>query len=164
MFAKPFFICLYLCVSFLERSDGVSIAAVKNWLYQILEAIRFLHEKGIAHRNLRLSCIYYEGTVEGRVKIGDLGSAKAIGASAKKGTYKGTAFFHVVCISWVGCVNYMAPEYYGDNGYQWEVDIWGFGMCVIEMATLAIPYSEEFGNSVDAIKEAVRNVCCFLCP
>jgi serine/threonine protein kinase len=62
---------------------------VKNWLYQILEAIQFLHEKGIVHRNLRLSCIYYEGTVEGRVKFGDLGSAKTIGACSKKGTYKG---------------------------------------------------------------------------
>lgn len=60
----------------------------------------------------------------------------------------------------LGCVNYMAPEYYGNNGYQSEVDIWGFGMCVIEMATLSIPFAEEFGNSVDAIKEAVGNVCC----
>lgn len=76
--------------SFLERSGGVSIAAIKDWLSQILEAISFLHEKGVVHRNLRLSCIYYEGTVEGRLKIGDLGTAKLIGAPVNKaGIYKG---------------------------------------------------------------------------
>jgi serine/threonine protein kinase len=51
----------------------------------------------------------------------------------------------------------MSPEYYGNNGYQSEVDIWGFGMCVIEMATLSIPFA-ELGSSVNAIKEAVGNV------
>jgi serine/threonine protein kinase len=52
----------------------------------------------------------------------------------------------------------MAPEYYSNNGYQTEVDVWGFGLCVIEMATLSIPYADDFGENVNAIKEAVIKV------
>lgn len=50
----------------------------------------------------------------------------------------------------------MAPEFYGNNGYASEVDIWGFGMCVIEMATLSVPYAEH--QEASAIKEAVMKV------
>lgn len=35
----------------------------------------------------------------------------------------------------------MAPECYSDY-YDEKVDIWAFGMCVIEMVTLDYPYSE----------------------
>jgi len=35
----------------------------------------------------------------------------------------------------------MAPEFYNDT-YDEKVDIWAFGLCVIEMATQEYPYSE----------------------
>lgn len=50
----------------------------------------------------------------------------------------------------------MAPEFYTNNGYGSEVDIWGFGMCIIEMATLCVPYAEL--QDANAIKEAVIQV------
>ena len=35
----------------------------------------------------------------------------------------------------------MAPEMYEEN-YDYKVDIWAFGMCVLEMATGHVPYYE----------------------
>ena len=35
----------------------------------------------------------------------------------------------------------MAPELY-DEHYDHKVDIWAFGMCMLELATLEYPYSE----------------------
>lgn len=36
----------------------------------------------------------------------------------------------------------MAPEMYEEKGYSEKVDIYAFGMCLLEMATGQYPYSE----------------------
>ncbi|OMP04272.1 hypothetical protein COLO4_09780 [Corchorus olitorius] len=62
------------------------------------------------------------------VKIGDLGLAAIVGKSHSAHSILGTPEF-------------MAPELY-DEDYTELVDIYSFGMCVLEMVTLEIPYSE----------------------
>ncbi|KAJ3204849.1 signal transducing kinase of the PAK, partial [Dinochytrium kinnereticum] len=63
----------------------------------------------------------------GEVKIGDMGTAKM--KMGKKYTVIGTPEF-------------MAPEMYEEKGYNEKVDIYAFGMALIEMATGEYPYSE----------------------
>lgn len=41
----------------------------------------------------------------------------------------------------LGTPEYMAPELYDENYNELE-DIYSFGMCVLEMATMEIPYGE----------------------
>ena len=41
----------------------------------------------------------------------------------------------------VGTPEFMAPEMYEEH-YDESVDVYAFGMCVVEMATLEYPYSE----------------------
>lgn len=63
-----------------------------------------------------------------QVKIGDLGLAAIVGKNHCAHTILGTPEF-------------MAPELY-DEDYTELVDIYSFGMCVLEMVTREIPYSE----------------------
>lgn len=63
-----------------------------------------------------------------QVKIGDLGLAAIVGKSHLAHSVLGTPEF-------------MAPELY-DEDYTEMVDIYSFGMCILEMVTLEIPYSE----------------------
>ncbi|KAJ0601011.1 putative protein kinase WNK-NRBP family [Helianthus annuus] len=63
-----------------------------------------------------------------RVKIGDLGLAAVVGKSH-------------VAHSLIGTPEYMAPELYEED-YNELVDIYSFGMCLLEMATMEIPYTE----------------------
>ncbi|KAL6199329.1 hypothetical protein ACLB2K_029113 [Fragaria x ananassa] len=63
-----------------------------------------------------------------QVKIGDLGFAAAVGRSHK-------------ATSVIGTPEFMAPELYEED-YHEMVDIYSFGMCLLEMATREIPYSE----------------------
>ena len=49
----------------------------------------------------------------------------------------------------------MAPEFYVET-YNEKVDIWAFGMCVIEMVTLEYPYSEC--SNVASVYRAVSTV------
>ncbi|XP_022140501.1 probable serine/threonine-protein kinase WNK11 isoform X2 [Momordica charantia] len=63
-----------------------------------------------------------------QVKIGDLGFAAIVGRSH-------------AAHSIIGTPEYMAPELYEED-YTEMVDIYSFGMCLLEMVTMEIPYSE----------------------
>lgn len=63
-----------------------------------------------------------------QVKIGDLGLAAVVGKSH-------------IAHSLIGTPEYMAPELYEED-YTESVDIYSFGMCLLEMVTMEIPYSE----------------------
>ncbi|CAK9188006.1 unnamed protein product, partial [Ilex paraguariensis] len=62
------------------------------------------------------------------VKIGDLGLATIVGKTHAAHSLLGTP-------------EYMAPELYEEN-YNELVDIYSFGISLLEMATMEIPYSE----------------------
>ena len=60
--------------------------------------------------------------------------------------------------SLLGTPEYMAPELY-DEDYTESVDIYSFGMCLLEMATTKIPYSE-----CDSIAKIYKKVTAGLKP
>lgn len=62
------------------------------------------------------------------MKIGDLGLAAIVGKSH-------------AAHSIIGTPEYMAPELYEED-YTEMVDIYSFGLCLLEMVTMEIPYSE----------------------
>ncbi|KAL2956317.1 hypothetical protein AAZX31_18G078200 [Glycine max] len=112
-----------------KKHRHVSMRALKKWSKQILEGLNYLHlhDPCIIHRDLNCSNVFVNGNT-GQVKIGDLGLAAIVGKSHSAHSILGTPEF-------------MAPELY-DEDYTEMVDIYSFGMCVLEMVTLEIPYSE----------------------
>ncbi|KAF9590861.1 hypothetical protein IFM89_039140 [Coptis chinensis] len=112
-----------------KKHRQVSMKALKKWSKQILKGLEYLHmhEPCVIHRDLNCSNIFINGNV-GQVKIGDLGLAATVGRSHMAHTMLGTPEF-------------MAPELYEEN-YTEMVDIYSFGLCVLEMVTLEVPYSE----------------------
>ncbi|CAJ1963957.1 unnamed protein product [Sphenostylis stenocarpa] len=112
-----------------KKHKHVSMKALKKWSKQILEGLNYLHlhDPCIIHRDLNCSNVFVNGNT-GQVKIGDLGLAAIVGKSHSAHSVLGTPEF-------------MAPELY-DEDYTEMVDIYSFGMCVLEMVTLEIPYSE----------------------
>ncbi|CAN6713311.1 unnamed protein product [Malus baccata var. baccata] len=102
--------------------------AIKNWARQILRGLHYLHSHNppIIHRDLKCDNIFVNGNT-GEVKIGDLGLAIVM--------QQPTA--HSV----IGTPEFMAPELY-DEEYNELVDIYSFGMCMLEMVTCEYPYSE----------------------
>ncbi|KAF6147841.1 hypothetical protein GIB67_014421 [Kingdonia uniflora] len=112
-----------------EKHRRVSIKALKNWSRQILRGLEYLHthEPCIIHRDLKLNNIFINGNT-GRVKIGDFGLSAVVDSSHVAHTMLGTPEF-------------MAPEIYDEN-YTELVDIYAFGLCVLELVTRELPYSE----------------------
>ena len=77
------------------------------------------------------------------MKIGDLGLA----------TLKNRSFAKSV----IGTPEFMAPEMYEEH-YDEGVDVYAFGMCMLEMATSEYPYSECMGPA--QIYKKVISVSC----
>lgn len=117
--------------SFMKKVKKVKLKVIKNWCIQILEGLNYLHTRDppIIHRDIKCDNIFINGNI-GQLKIGDLGLATNIVkyASSTK-------------MSIIGTPEFMAPEFYEED-YNEKVDIWAFGMCVLELATQKYPYSE----------------------
>ncbi|XP_043693542.1 probable serine/threonine-protein kinase WNK11 [Telopea speciosissima] len=112
-----------------KKHRHVSVKALKKWSRQILKGLEYFHnhEPCIIHRDLNCSNIFINGNI-GQVKIGDLGLAAIVDKNRLAHSVLGTPEF-------------MAPELYEEE-YTEMVDIYSFGMCVLELVTLEIPYSE----------------------
>ncbi|KAK4767470.1 hypothetical protein SAY86_015220 [Trapa natans] len=110
------------------KHKRVNIRAVKHWCRQILRGLLYLHshDPPVIHRDLKCDNIFINGN-QGEVKIGDLGLAAILRKS------------HAAHC--VGTPEFMAPEVY-EEAYNELVDIYSFGMCVLEMVTFEYPYSE----------------------
>ncbi|EJD74728.1 WNK protein kinase [Loa loa] len=113
---------------YLKRFKRINIKVLKSWCRQILKGLSFLHSRNppVIHRDLKCDNIFITGTT-GSVKIGDLGLA----------TLKNKSYAKSV----IGTPEFMAPEMY-EEMYDESVDVYAFGMCLLEMVTGEYPYSE----------------------
>ncbi|CAN6480671.1 unnamed protein product [Victoria cruziana] len=111
-----------------KKHKHVDMKAIKNWSRQILRGLEYLHSHNppIIHRDLKCDNIFVNGN-HGEVKIGDLGLATVMQQPSAR--------------SVIGTPEFMAPELYEEE-YNELVDIYSFGMCLLEMVTFEYPYNE----------------------
>ncbi|KAI9355392.1 kinase-like domain-containing protein, partial [Zopfochytrium polystomum] len=115
--------------TFLKKSKGpIKPKVLRSYCRQILLGLEYLHSRNppIIHRDLKCENIFVNG-FNGQVKVGDLGLAIVKNKD------------HASSV--LGTAEFMAPELYDEN-YDEKVDIYAFGMVVIEIVTKEYPYSE----------------------
>uniref|UniRef100_A0AAY4A6F7 Serine/threonine-protein kinase PLK n=1 Tax=Denticeps clupeoides TaxID=299321 RepID=A0AAY4A6F7_9TELE len=89
---------------------------VRYYLRQIISGLKYLHNKGILHRDLKLGNFFVNENME--LRLGDFGlAAKLETAEQRKKTICGTP-------------NYLAPEVLNRQGHGTESDVWSLG-CVM---------------------------------
>ncbi|KAJ8553942.1 hypothetical protein K7X08_024620 [Anisodus acutangulus] len=127
-----------------KKHKKVDLRALKNWSRQILEGLSYLHghDPPVIHRDLKCDNILVNGN-QGEVKIGDLGLA-AILCKARSA--------HSV----IGTPEFMAPELYEEE-YNELVDIYAFGMCLLELVTFEYPYV-ECANAAQIYKKVTAGI------
>lgn len=113
----------------MKKIKSPRLKVVKGWCREILNGIAYLHDlqpNPIIHRDIKCDNIFINSN-KGEIRIGDLGLA--------------TCMSNAFADSVLGTPEFMAPEMY-EEVYGPSVDVYAFGMCVLEMVTNETPYRE----------------------
>lgn len=116
-------------------SNGVvKLKVLKLWARQLLQALAYLHGQTppIMHRDLNASNVFVDGA-SGGLRIGDFGLA-----APRRNVHASSV---------LGTPQFMAPELFEER-YTEKVDVYAFGMCLLEIASKELPYAECNGNPV----------------
>ena len=128
-----------------------------------MEGLLYLHSHNppVIHRDLKCDNIFVNGN-QGEVKIGDLGLAAILQQAHSAHSVIGNISCEIIIYSIIfmqatvgilllkasvihimtlGTPEFMAPELYEEE-YNELVDIYAFGMCLLELVTFEYPYVE----------------------
>uniref|UniRef100_A0A8C7YSH7 IkappaB kinase n=1 Tax=Oryzias sinensis TaxID=183150 RepID=A0A8C7YSH7_9TELE len=112
----------------LDNCCGMREGSVLILLRDISSALTYLHNKRIIHRDLKPeNIVLQQGEKRLIHKIIDLGYAKELDQSS-------------LCTSFVGTLQYLAPELIERMRYTVTVDYWSFGTLVFECITGFRPF------------------------
>ena len=111
-----------------ESCRGLSQQQVLEILNDVVSALGYLHNRRIIHRDLKPENVVLTQT-ESRVvyKLIDLGYAKELGVSS-------------LAKSFVGTLQYVAPELFLEKDYTKSVDYWSLGLLCHEIVTGHRPF------------------------
>lgn len=99
----------------LAEGGKLSEEAVKLVLSQALSATAYLHQQGVAHRDLKLENMVYQSSGGEQLKIIDFGLACRFQQGSPK------------MIGHCGTLEYIAPEVFAGS-YDEKVDVWSLGV------------------------------------
>ena len=108
-----------------KRRRALTEPEVRYYLKQIIEGTRYMHNRSVIHRDLKLGNLFLNDHMQ--VKIGDFGLATTV-------TYDGERK-KTLC----GTPNYIAPEILDrKGGHSFEVDVWSIG-CILYTLLIGKP-------------------------
>lgn len=117
----------------LELERPLTESQIQVVCKQTLEALSYLHDNKIIHRDLKAGNILF--TLDGDIKLADFGvSAKNTRTIQRRDSFIGTPYW-------------MAPEVVmcetsKDRPYDYKADVWSLGITLIEMAEIEPPHHE----------------------
>lgn len=111
-----------------ENCCGLSEAEVRSLISDVKSAVQYLHSMKITHRDLKPENIVLQEVKDKIVyKLIDLGYAKELDQSS-------------ICTSFVGTLQYLAPELFMSKTYNYSVDYWSLGLLSHEVVTGVRPF------------------------
>jgi polo-like kinase 1 len=114
----------------IKRRKTLTEEETRLLMLQIVDAITFMHDSNVIHRDLKLGNLFLSKNMN--IKVGDFGLACRVDSSDEKR--------RTIC----GTPNYIAPEVIEGNkekrGHSFEVDIWSLGVICFTMLVGKPPY------------------------
>ena len=122
----------------LIKKRKLSEIEVQSYMFQIIQGVKFLHDKCIIHRDLKPSNIFLDEKYQ--IKIGDFGLIATIEKSKERR------------FTQCGTPSFMAPEIINldkKKGYSYEVDIWSIGIIMYNLLYGECPFDKDAKNHED---------------
>ncbi|KAJ3430243.1 wnk kinase isoform m [Anaeramoeba flamelloides] len=113
----------------LKKFPSLHENLLRKWSSQLLQALFYLHNHSngpIIHRAISLDNIYVDPK-KATIKLSEIG---IINFGDQE-----------ILTHWILNPSWISPEFF-DGTYNEKIDIYSFGMCLLELATNEIPYSE----------------------
>ncbi|XP_044738055.1 inhibitor of nuclear factor kappa-B kinase subunit beta isoform X2 [Chrysoperla carnea] len=116
---------------------GLPEAVCRDILFDVKNAIEYLHSKAITHRDIKPENIVLQQTDERPskfiYKLTDLGYAKELDSNS-------------IDASLVGTIQYLAPEILCAKSYSNSVDYWSFGLIAFEIICGVRPFLPNYAE------------------
>jgi serine/threonine protein kinase len=117
----------------IHQKQSYSENEAKALLRQLLEAVAYIHSKGIMHRDIKPENILLSSKVnDSDIKVSDFGLAKQ-SKDYKRGRLPRS---HSIC----GSDFYLAPEVIKQEEYGREIDIWAVGVVAYVLLSGSLPF------------------------
>ena len=127
----------------LRREDHVSFDDAIRITREVLEALRYAHDAGVIHRDIKPGNILLSG---GHAVVADFGIARPIARGSTDGSE--TAELTVSGIA-VGTPEYMSPEQaFGSREVDGRCDLYAAGCVLYEMLAGRPPFHENTGLAI----------------
>jgi serine/threonine protein kinase len=111
------------------NSGELSFTEIQRFFFQLVRALYFLHESGIAHRDVKPENVLLDANYQ--VKLADFGFSRQADANLLMETPCGSPF-------------YAAPEILLGESYDGtKSDIWSAGVVLFGLATGALPWTAQ---------------------
>lgn len=113
--------------SMITSNEGLPINTVIMYTKQVLDALCYMHSKGIAHSDIKPANILIDSFA--RVKLCDFGLSQAACENEKNS------------MNFCGSTHYMAPEILMNTKYDpMKADVWSFGISLYYFLTGRLPF------------------------
>ncbi|KAI9369399.1 hypothetical protein BJX61DRAFT_519779 [Aspergillus egyptiacus] len=137
-FDQCIYVILELCpngsvMDMVRKRKCLSLPEVRRFMVQLCGAVKYLHKRNVAHRDLKMGNLFLDRNMD--IKVGDFGLAAMI-ISEKDEKRRRT-----LC----GTPNYIAPEVLdrSKGGHTQKVDIWSLGVICFAMLTGYPPFQSK---------------------
>ncbi|MFP4321218.1 MAG: serine/threonine protein kinase [Anaerolineales bacterium] len=129
----------------LIHKKALSLAQAWNFIWPVANALRFLHDNGIIHRDVKPDNVFLHRQREGgwHVYLGDLGLGKNPQNDADL-TYRG---------SQVGTHEYMSPQALSGEVLDYRTDIYSLGVMCYELMLGTLPVPPHLRDSKNIYKK-----------